>query len=106
MATGRTGNKTPNSIIFIGLAALAVIGFTAMYMLVEVMPPLDGDNTFSQIMFMLLMVALGLTVPYWILKLGSREAHKRNRNEEELQLKDIPKYQRQNTKKGRAGTAH
>lgn len=75
------------------IIALPVIGFTGMYMFVYILPL--SDNVLIQIFYTLVLIALGLAIPYWILKLGIHEAHLANPEEKELELKDVPKDKQQ-----------
>lgn len=73
--------------------AMAVAGFLIMYALVHEFS-LDSGANFGAALLMLLLIVIGLGVPYMMLKLGVHEAGKvRDQNEKELNIKDIPKHQ-------------
>lgn len=88
----RIFHKNTANIRVIGLILLlGAGGWFVMYSLVDMISPTDTSLNYA--LFSLLLVAIGLTVPYFILKLVAHEAHRRDGREKEMNLKDIPKYQ-------------
>lgn len=69
---------------------LPVVGYGIMHMLVYVLP-MSGPAVWADFLFTLLLIALGLSIPYWMLKIGFHYAHTQNSDEKELNIKDIPK---------------
>ncbi len=76
------------------IGALAIAGAGIMYGL-NFLFALEGDNMPSQIVYTFMLIALGLTIPYFILKLLFSAAHDQNENEKEIHLSDIPRDQQQ-----------
>lgn len=72
---------------------ITILGFGLMYAPAVLLPL--SDSNLNYFMFSVLIIALGLAVPYWILKLGMHSAHRHNAQERELSLKDIPDDQDQ-----------
>lgn len=76
------------------LVALVILipaaGYGIMHLLAYAVP-LDQDSTGMHLLVTLAIIALGLMVPYWMLKAGFFRAHLRNRDEDELHLRDLPK---------------
>ncbi len=71
------------------IIAIPVLGFSIMYGLAYLLP--IASDLLPQLLFTVLLIGLGLAVPYWFLKLGAHEAHRNNPEEKELTLKEIPK---------------
>ena len=69
---------------------IPVVGYGIMHALVYVLPM--GEHTGgAHLALTVLIIFLGLAVPYWMLKAGLFKAHLGNPKEKELQLKDFPK---------------
>jgi len=68
---------------------VALAGAVIMYMSASILPL--SDSGLNYLFCTVVLIALGLAIPYWMLKLGLHEASMRNRNERELTLGDIPK---------------
>ena len=69
---------------------LPIAGYSIAYGLTLV-APMGASSTFYHLFYTVLVIAIGLGVPYWMLKLVSRVAHGVNTEEKEMQLDDIPK---------------
>ena len=67
-----------------------VVGYAVMHWLV-LASPTGANNIFIAIGLMLAIIAIGLVVPYLMLKSGFHAAHLQNPQEKELELKDLPK---------------
>jgi putative flippase GtrA len=68
---------------------IPVIGYVIMHALVYVLPVSASHSV--QLLFSIIIIAMGLTVPYWMIKAGFHKAHLANPQESELELQDIPK---------------
>lgn len=78
-------------LIFLLLALfIPVIGYGIMHGLVYVLP-VSENNTGAQLLFTILIIALGLAIPYWMLKSGVHKARLHDRREKEVKLENIPK---------------
>ena len=78
--------------VFWTLLAIAIpfVGYGIMHGLAYLLPM--GENTDgSYWVFTLLIIFLGLLVPYLMLKAGLLKAHTANKQEKELRLRDFPK---------------
>jgi magnesium-transporting ATPase (P-type) len=73
--------------------AIPVVGYAIMHGMVYVFP-MQEDSTLRHLMITVAIIALGLAVPYWMLKAGLFAARKRNVNEDNVTLEDLPKSQR------------
>jgi hypothetical protein len=86
-------NRMVSNIRFLLIIAfVGFFGFGAMYMLTYLLPLMEHNNL-NYGLFALAIIAVGLTVPYVMLKLSLHEAHLKNPREKELKLADIPKSQ-------------
>jgi hypothetical protein len=72
------------------MAAILIVGYAIMYFAVYIVP-LSGAGLANQLFYTVLLIALGLAVPYWVLKLVGYAAHKENPREKTVRLKDIAK---------------
>lgn len=83
--------KSRNLRTILIIAAIPVIGFSAMYGTAHFLSV--SDSAISSAVITLLLIAIGVGVPFWMLKFGFHEARMRNpRDEAELHLSDIPKH--------------
>lgn len=73
---------------------LAVAGYAVMHGLIYALP-VSENNTTVNILFTCFIIAMGLAIPYFMLKIGMHEAHLQNPDEKELRLRDIPKDKQQ-----------
>jgi len=80
--------RTIALILLLGAGAWVV-----MYVLVGMISADDTNLNYG--IFSVIMIAIGLIVPYLMLKLVAHEAHRRDSRESEMNLKDIPKDQEQ-----------
>jgi uncharacterized membrane protein YqjE len=71
---------------------IAFIGYAVMHLLVYVLP-LSQNTTGMNAVFTVIIIALGLSVPYWMLKFGIHQARMHDPREKEMTLKDLPKNQ-------------
>lgn len=71
---------------------IAVVGYAIMHLTVYVLP-MSEDSVFIDLAFTLFIIALGLVVPYWMLKFSIHQVHLRHPEEREIELKDLPKDQ-------------
>lgn len=78
-------NRHLTIILTILLVLLGGYGF--MYMLSFAFP----DSSAGQLFTMALFAVIVLAVPYWVIKLMTKDAHLRNPREKEMHLRDIPK---------------
>jgi hypothetical protein len=74
------------------IALLPVIGYGIMHLSVYLLP-VSEENLWGDMAFTVLLITLGLAIPYWMLKLGFHGAHMRNPEEKDINLNDLPKYQ-------------
>lgn len=80
---------------FILLAiALPVVGYGIMHLLVYLFP-LSTGSIWAYTLFTLVIIALGLAIPLWMLKAGLLAAHERDSREKEFHMRDIPKDKKQ-----------
>lgn len=77
----------------IAVPAIAVVGYGIMQALVYMLP-MQGASSGIYALVSILIIALGLIVPYLMLKAGFAGAHINNPSEKSLDLKDIPKNQK------------
>jgi len=95
--------KLPHSarVIFI-LGAIAVVGFGIMYITTTSLLPAES-SAWSSGLIMLMLVIVGIGAPYCMLKFGFHEAHRRNPQEQDIHIEDIPKdYDQVQKEKGRS----
>jgi hypothetical protein len=86
-------NENPHyGLIIAATLFIAAMGYGVMHLMVYVLP-MAQDNTFSHIIFTVFIIALGLAVPYLMLKFSIHRTHLYNPNEKELRLEDLPKDQ-------------
>ena len=90
-------NYSPNRMVsnirfLLIIAFVGFFGFGAMYMLTYLLPLMEHNNL-NYGLFALAIIAVGLTVPYVMLKLSLHEAHLKNPRERELRLADMAKVQ-------------
>ena len=71
-------------------AAIPFVGYGIMHGLTYLFP-MSEDTPYTHLFYTVILIALGLLIPYWMLKTGIHAAHLRDPGEKELQLKDIPK---------------
>ncbi len=84
-------NNTHKAVLMTGLVILIpVVGYGIMQMLVYLFP-MSEQSYVSHFMMTLAIIALGLVVPYWMLKGSFHVAHLNNSDERELHLRDLPK---------------
>ena len=89
-----SARKRTESLRIIGIIFLvALVGAGVMYMFTYIIP-LSGNSWFY-VLCTFIIIALGLAVPYWMLKLGFHYAHTKNREEKELHLADLSKDQQE-----------
>jgi hypothetical protein len=73
------------------IVLLPTVGYGLMHFLIYVFP-MSETSTWSHIIYTVILIALGLTIPYFMLKALFSAAHRQNpRDEHELHLKDLPK---------------
>ncbi len=87
-ASGMEKNRYLWWIVF--AAAIPAVGYGVMHLLVYVLPMAE-TSTGSHVVYTIILIGLGLAVPYWMLKAGIHAAHKHNPQERELHLSDVPK---------------
>lgn len=87
--------KITFSTLILSVGAIAFFGYALMHALVYIMPMSVNSNTAIYIVFTLAIIALGLFIPYAMLKTGMHTAHKYNNTEKEVELADIPKDKQQ-----------
>lgn len=79
--------------LIIGILILPPIAYALAHLAVMAFIP-HGEISVFPILLVTALITVGLLiVPYWMLKLLTRAAHKNNPREKELKLTDIPKYQ-------------
>jgi uncharacterized membrane protein YidH (DUF202 family) len=81
-------NKIITTIII--LLLIPVAGFGVMRW-THLFVPLSEGNTTTYILYTVILIALGLLIPYGIMKLLFHSAHIKNPNEKELYMADLPK---------------
>jgi hypothetical protein len=84
--------------IVAGISFVALAGYGIMYLLTYAIP-MTENTTLNHLLFTVILIALGLTIPYWMLKLLFDAARMRNPHEKNLHLSDIPKDKDQLTQK-------
>jgi len=72
------------------IIVLPIIAFALSYGLNEV-APLSSNVDIYTAFFMLLLIAIGIGVPYAMLKLMSQASHIAHPEEKVIEIKDIPK---------------
>lgn len=83
--------KKDNILLLIAvIALLPLLGYGLTYGLNIAAPMSEGGMSYH-VLFILLIIVMGLGVPYWMMKLLSRAAHVQNPQEKEFQLSDLPK---------------
>jgi hypothetical protein len=86
-------NANPHyGLIIAATLLIATVGYGVMHLMVYVLP-MSQDSMFSNLIFTLFIIALGLAVPYWMLKFSIHRAHLYNPQEKEIRLEDLPKDQ-------------
>jgi hypothetical protein len=75
---------------------LPVVGALIMYGLIFAFP-MGEDAMISHIVYTIIIITLGLLVPFGFLKAFSIAAHEWDSNEQELHLEDMPKDKEQYT---------
>ena len=83
------------------LVLLPIIGATVMYALIFAFNKAP-DSTLAAGVYSVIIIFLGLAVPYWMLKAFSVAAHEWNPREKELHLVDLPKDKEQMDRKTNA----
>ena len=87
--------KTKRILLFIALLGIIpAVGYGIMHAL-AFMLPMSETSTFSHITFTVILIALGLLVPYAMLKSLGAAAHEQNQNEKSFTLSDLPKDKQQ-----------
>ncbi len=81
-------NKIITTIII--LLLIPVIGFGAMRW-THLLVPLSDGGTATYILYTIILIAIGLLIPYGIMKLLFHSAHLNNSDEKELHIADLPK---------------
>lgn len=76
--------------VIFAIILLPVLGYFAMRLLPEMFSMGEG-STGSHLLVTVLIIAIGLAVPYWMLKAFIHQAHEYDPAETEFDLKDIPK---------------
>lgn len=79
-----------DTFIFSLIAVILLVGTAAMYWLIYALPVSSG-SVWAYVVYTVALIALGLAIPYWVLKLGMHSAHLNNTDEKEMNLSDIPK---------------
>lgn len=72
------------------IVLLPLLGYGIPYGL-NLAVPMSENGTPYHLFYYIFLIAVVLAVPYWMLKLMSRAAHKVNPEEKEMQLEDVPK---------------
>lgn len=72
------------------LLLIPVVGFGAMRW-THLFVPLSEGGTSTYILYTVILIALGLLIPYGIMKLLFHSAHLKNSSEKELRMEDLPK---------------
>lgn len=73
------------------IVLIPTVGYGVMHVLVYLFP-MSETSTISHITYTLILIALGLVIPYAMLKALFSAAHRQNpRQEKELHLEDLPK---------------
>ncbi len=84
--------KSQQYVFFVLLAILIpVAGYAAMHLAIYFLGLNQQSSAAAYVFYTVFIIALGLALPYWMLKAGRHAAHLRNRQEGELHLSDIPK---------------
>lgn len=78
--------KIVAAIIFIPIVVVA--GYFIMEALMRILPM---ESLLGSSLILMLIILIGLAVPYWIIKAGFFAAHLNNRNEKNIHLDDLPK---------------
>jgi hypothetical protein len=78
------------NIILALIVLIPVIGYGIMHLSVYLLP-VSGESLWGDLAFTLLLIFLGLAIPYWMLKLAFHRAHMRNPEEKDMHLSDLPK---------------
>ena len=76
-------------LMVISILLIPLIGYAIMHALVYILPVSASHN--MQLLVTIMIIALGLCIPYWMIKAGFHKAHLTNPQESELELRDIPK---------------
>lgn len=77
--------------LIIWFVVLEAVAIATLYFSGIAMTSVDG---FYKGLTAFAIIALGLTLPYWLLKILMHVAHSSNPEEKELKLTDLPKDQR------------
>ena len=91
-------NKNKYLFLILSIPVIAIMGYFLMHMMVYVLP-LSERSYGSYITVTLLIIALGLFVPYWMMKAGFKGAETNDPHETSIELNDIPKDQNQIARK-------
>ena len=81
--------QTKIALIVALIVLVVLVGFAVMRTAIYAIPQSGGDAV-NHTVYTVLLIALGLAVPYWMVKLLFHAAHVRNPQEKEVGLKDIP----------------
>jgi len=89
--------KIKFDIILLVIIAIPVIGYGIMHGLAFVIPLSEGQEgeSIGPIFYNMILIILGLLIPYVMLKLLFKAAHMRNPQEKEFHIEDLPKDKEQ-----------
>jgi len=69
---------------------IPVLGYGAMHAIVYLFPMTEESDA-RHFIITFFIIALGLAVPYWLLKAGFHKGHLENPSQDELHIGDLPK---------------
>jgi hypothetical protein len=72
------------------IVLIPLVGYALMHALAYIVP-MSEHNVGANLIFTVTLIALGLLIPYWMLKLGFHKAHMRDPAEKDFHLGDLPK---------------
>lgn len=78
--------------LVIGVLLVPVVGYGIMHLLVYILPVDQSDNL-VRLLFTIAIIALGLSIPYMMLKMGVHKAAMDDPQERDVALQDMPKDQ-------------
>lgn len=80
--------------IVLSIIALPILAYFIMRGATNLLPADDTVGAMGGLL-MIGFIIIGLSVPYWMLKLLSKKEHMENNSEKELYLRDLPKDKNQ-----------
>lgn len=82
----------------LAIVAIPVLGYAVMHGLLHFFP-MEDNNPAVYLAVTVLIIAIGLATPWWLLKTGLYEAQLNNPSEKPVDLADVPKDREQLARK-------